>query len=256
LLDRTVVVGRDPDIELPLADGGISRRHARIFRDEARGCYMVEDLGSTNGTRLNGGRLGKPHSLAEGDKVILGSTVLKFGYTDEVDADFHQKVLHMMGTDDLTGLEGKRRFAAAFQIAFRAARTARRPLAVLMMDMDGVKPINDTYGHQMGAFAIAEVGRLIDEVLGDHGRSCRYGGDEFMAFLPGAASEEACAHAERIRKRVEKHRFEREGVVLRPTLSLGVAEISDETTTPEELERQADQALYRAKAQGKNRVSL
>src|SRR5262245_45351789 len=59
LLDRPVVIGRDPAIEMPLADVGISRKHARVFRDEKRARYVVEDLGSTNGTRLNGVRLSK-----------------------------------------------------------------------------------------------------------------------------------------------------------------------------------------------------
>src|SRR5262245_25374664 len=200
LLDQIVVIGRDPDIEMPLADVGISRKHARVYRDEKRARYVVEDLGSTNGTRLNGVRLSKPHVITEGDKITLGTTTLKFSFTDDVDVDFHQKLHKMVSTDDLTGLEAKRRFDASYRLAARAASETRRPLAVLMMDMDGVKPINDTYGHHMGAFAIAEVGRLIDEELRSLGRSCRFGGDEFMAYLPGSTRQAACAVAERIRE--------------------------------------------------------
>ncbi|HJZ87130.1 MAG TPA: GGDEF domain-containing protein [Polyangia bacterium] len=256
LLDRPVTIGRDPQNEMPLQDVGISRRHARVFRDEKVGRYLVEDLGSTNGTRLNGARLHKPTALTEADKIIVGSTVVRFAYTDELEVDFHEKVERMVGTDDLTGLEAKRRFDASFQIALRTAIENGRSLSVLMMDIDGLKPINDTHGHHMGAFVIAEVGRLIDEVLAGHGRSCRFGGDEFMAYLPGTAREQALAHAEQIRARVEQHHFERNQVVLHPTLSLGVAVHPDDGASADQLERRADEALYRAKAQGKNRVSI
>jgi two-component system, cell cycle response regulator len=142
------------------------------------------------------------------------------------------------------------------RLATQAATETRRPLALLMMDMDGVKAINDTHGHHMGAFAIAEVGRLIDQELSRIGRSCRFGGDEFMAFLPGASRKDGCAIAERIRKRVEEHHFEHDGIVVRPTISIGVAVLPDDAQTGEELAKRADEALYRAKAQGKNRVSV
>src|SRR5262249_50697946 len=186
LLDSSATIGRDPQIEMPLQDVGISRKHARIFRDDRLQRYLVEDLGSTNGTRVGGARVTQPTPLGEGDKIVIGSTVLKFAYTDEVELDFHQKLQRLVSTDDLTGLEAKRRFDAAFKAAVRGAGYSGRPVAALMMDMDGLKPINDTYGHHMGAYAIAEVGRLIDQVVGAHGRSCRFGGDEFMAYLSGS----------------------------------------------------------------------
>ncbi len=256
LLTRPVSIGRDPEIEMPLQDAGISRKHARVYRDERLGRYMVEDLGSTNGTRLEGIKLTKPAPLGEGDKIFLGGTVLKFAYTDELEIDFHQKVEQIVGTDHLTGLEARHRFDASYGMAFRAALDSGRPLAVLMMDMDGVKPINDTYGHHVGAYAIAEVGKIIADVLQPHGRSCRYGGDEFMAYLPGVDKTAAHALGEQVRARVDKHPFVYEGTTLKPTLSVGVAALPEDVKTPEDLTRRADEALYRAKAKGKNRVSV
>src|SRR5437667_12187943 len=71
--DRPVTLGRDPDVELPLRDGSISRRHCRIERDDESGRYILHDLGSTNGTRVNGTRMTDPIPLAEGDKIFLGA---------------------------------------------------------------------------------------------------------------------------------------------------------------------------------------
>jgi diguanylate cyclase (GGDEF)-like protein len=256
VLDREVLVGRAPESELPLHDTGISRRHARIFHEEEHGRYVIEDLGSTNGTRLCGVPLTTPTPLVEGDKIVLGSTVLKFSYSDEVEVGFHQTVQRLVATDSLTGLEVKRRFDALLGMALQAAEAGEQPLAVLMMDMDGLKPINDTHGHHMGGYAIAQVAKLIEEELGEEGRSCRYGGDEFMAFLPATDRSAAQRVAERIRQRVEKHHFEQDGIVVSPTLSIGVAAFPDDGVGADELGRRADEALYRAKGQGKNRVSV
>src|SRR5262249_42389356 len=81
LCDEPVTIGRDADIELPLRDGSISRRHCRVTRADD-GSYLLSDLGSTNGTRLNGTRIKAPVALADGDKIFLGSTIVKFGYAD------------------------------------------------------------------------------------------------------------------------------------------------------------------------------
>jgi len=254
VLDRPVTVGRDPDVEMPLRDVSISRRHALIEKD-AEGRYIVSDLGSTNGTRVNGEPLTGPRALDEGDKIILGATVLRFTRGDEADARFREKLAHVISTDYLTGLLAKRRYDAEYHLALVTARHTLRPLAVLMMDMDGLKGINDTYGHHMGSFAIAETGRIVGEVLGLEGQASRYGGDEFAAYLPGYSKLAGVEMAERVRIAILTHRFEKEGVLLRPTISIGVAAYPDDSDDAEELQKKADQALYRAKAAGRNCVS-
>jgi diguanylate cyclase (GGDEF)-like protein len=254
VLDRAVTLGRDLEAELPLRDIGISRRHAMVERD-ALGRYIVSDLGSTNGTRLNGQLLAAPTPLNEGDKVIVGTTVLRFTFGDEADAQFHQQLARVISTDHLTGLIAKRRYDAEYHLALASARQTGRPTAVLMMDMDGVKSINDTHGHHMGSFAIAETGRLIGETVGLEGCSSRYGGDEFAAFLPGYAKAAGVEMADRIRLAVMNHRFEKDGLIIRPTISLGVSAYPDDGDDAEQLQRLADAALYRAKNAGRNRVA-
>ncbi len=256
LCDRPITLGRDVDVELPLRDGSISRRHCRIERDEQSGRYVLTDLGSTNGTRVNGTRIHDSVPLQDGDKVFLGNTVVKFGFADGVDVQYHARLEEMVHTDALTGLLSKRRFDAAYQLAVQRAKNYGTPLAVLVMDMDGLKQINDSLGHEMGGFAITEVAGIIRSVVEGKGQTCRFGGDEFISFLPDHDKGMASQLAEEIRDRVARHRFEKDGQTCRPTISIGVAALPEDGDSSEELFRAADRALYRAKGAGKNQVAI
>jgi diguanylate cyclase (GGDEF)-like protein len=254
--DRPVTLGRDSDVELPLRDGSISRRHCCIERDDQSGRYVLRDLGSTNGTRVNGTRVVEPVSLAEGDKIFLGATVAKFSYADSVDVEFQAKLESMVNEDALTGLLSQRKFDNAYALAVQAAREAGGTLSVLVMDMDGLKIINDTHGHQMGGFTIIEVARIIQTVVATRGETCRFGGDEFMTYLPAYDKATACQLADKLRDTVCHHRFEKDGVQVRPTISIGVATLPDDGDKPDDLFNAADRALYRAKSAGKNQVAV
>ena len=253
LLDKPVTIGRDPKAELPLEDDGISRRHCRVFVEDT--LYFVEDLGSTNGTLLNGEKLDGRKRLRAGDRIYLGACVVKFTDSDALEVGYHAKLDAMVGTDDLTGLIAKRRFDAAYVRAIDAARGTKTPLAVLMLDLDGLKQINDTHGHPVGAHTIAEVGKIIGGVVSPQGAACRFGGDEFAAFLPGRTKTDGIDVAEAIRKWVGTHKFAKGGAVVKPTISIGVAAFPEDGRTPELLLRRADEALYRAKKTGRDRVN-
>jgi diguanylate cyclase (GGDEF)-like protein len=151
-------------------------------------------------------------------------------------------------------LVSKRRYDAEYHLAVATARQTSKPLAVLMMDMDGVKSINDTHGHHMGSFAIAETGHILGEVIGLEGPTSRYGGDEFGAYLPGYTKTAGVEMADRARAALLDHHFEKDGVVIQPTISIGVSAFPDDGDDAEVLQRKADEALYRAKAAGRNRV--
>jgi two-component system cell cycle response regulator len=248
------VLGRDPTCTIPLQDFGVSRKHAIITPDNA-GNYILRDLGSTNGTRVNGSPVAGERVLKDGEKVFVGDTVLRFALADEMDIDFHSEVAALVSIDPLTGLPSKRRFDQAVEFALEDARQTSRPLALLMMDMDGVKQINDTHGHLFGAHVIGETGRLIARVLGSQGHACRFGGDEFSAFLFDHDAASATALAEQIRLTVESAAMEKDGIPLRPTISIGVAIYPDSGRDLLGLIATADKALYRAKDLGKNCVS-
>lgn len=250
-----LVIGRDPQVAgLVLVDPAVSARHCVVEADRDGGGFRVSDLGSRNGTFVNGEKVTE-RSLAEGDKIFVGETVLRFSLQDAIEEKFHDKIETLMNVDALTGLLVKRAFDVELARAFEAATRGGAPLSLLMMDLDGLKSINDVRGHQMGSLCIAEVGRIIQQEIANAGRACRYGGDEFIAYLEASGLAGAEAVGERIRARVAGYEFIRDGARVATTISIGVAELHAGLPTPDHLLQIADEALYRAKRAGRNRVS-
>lgn len=256
LNENSLVAGRRPDradLVVP-GDPLISSMHCRFERIGADSWTLV-DLSSTNGTIVGGQRISTA-TLRDGDRILLGETVLKFTFHDELEEAFHREVDHLMNVDDLTGLPVQRVFRHRFQELLLKELRAGRSFAVFMMDMDGLKRINDTNGHLLGARAIATVGRRLGAIVAAHqGCVSRFGGDEFSACVPGLGRDAALALGERMRAAVADEPVEYEGMVANPTLSIGLAVAPADGAQPEALTRKADEALYRAKAAGRNRVS-
>jgi len=249
-----LVIGRDPlQVGLVLADPAVSARHCAVEIDPESGAFRVCDLGSRNGTYVNGGKVAE-RELVEGDKIFVGETVLRFSLQDAIEESFHAQIETLMNVDALTGLLVKRAFDLELARSFETARRTGGTLVLLMMDLDGLKSINDNRGHQMGSLCIAEVGKIIGEEIQPVGRACRYGGDEFIAYveMPEAGAAQI---AERVRARVESFEFIRDGVRVHSTISIGLAELSASLATPDHLLQSADEALYRAKRAGRNRIA-
>lgn len=257
LNENSLVLGRRPDradLVIP-GDPMISSVHCRIERGVHPDSWVLVDLSSTNGTVVGGQRI-TTVTLREGDRIHLGETVLKFCFHDELEEEFHRQVDHLINVDDLTGLPVQRVFQQRLhELLLRSARS-RRPLAVYMMDMDGLKKINDTNGHLLGARSIAATGRRIGAIVAKAGGIVsRFGGDEFSACVPGLDADAAMAFGETMRAAVAGEPVEYQGMLAQPTMSIGVAVFPADGTQAEALIRRADEALYRAKAAGRNRVS-
>ena len=162
--------------------------------------------------------------------------------------------------DELTQLYNRRALEVMLDEAAAQATRYGRPLAVLMIDFDHFKDINDRHGHQAGDGVLRDAARLISAGLRTNDKATRYGGEEFCLILPETGPEEACALAERLRGAIERHVFRTvrddgaAGVELRVTASIGVASLGDHADSAERLVRAADRALYEAKAAGRNRV--
>src|SRR5690606_28103277 len=192
----------------------ISRAHCSVERDPDTGHYVLVDLGSTNGTLVNGIRVRGRVPLTAGDKIFLGASVIRFSYSDAFDVEFHSRLEEMVSTDPLTGMASKRQYDAIFDALLERAIAEESRLAVMVMDMDGLKQVNDVHGHEMGSFAIAQVGKILREELEGHGHVARFGGDEFVACIPGLGEDEVRALAEAIRARIARHTFVKDGVAI------------------------------------------
>lgn len=252
-LDRTVTIGRDPSLEVVLTDAGVSWTHARI---EDRGdCWALIDLHSTNGTFVNGAPV-QECVLRPGDRIVMGPVVARFEVQDEVQQQHNDFVERLINIDELSGLLVRRKFDAELSLMVAAAATSGAAVGLLVMDLDGIKAINDTHGHLFGAYVIGEAGHLIGEVIHNRGQGTRFGGDEFCAALPGCDLQATVEVGNVILRAVNEHRFVREGIVLSPGISIGAAAYPVSAGDPVSLFQRADEAMYRAKRGGKNRVSV
>lgn len=157
-------------------------------------------------------------------------------------------------TDGLTRLYNRRTFLQRAESEFERSRRYQRPLTVLMMDVDHFKDVNDTYGHEVGDRVLRVLADECRRTLRQQDVLGRYGGEEFVAFLPETAAPVALEVAERLRKSVESLRVPVERNSIRITLSIGIAVLDEKDRDIAALIVSADQALYEAKQQGRNRT--
>jgi two-component system, cell cycle response regulator len=167
-----------------------------------------------------------------------------------------QLSLEMAITDQLTGLYNRRYMASHLDNLMSSAAAAGKPLAFVIMDIDYFKAVNDTYGHDVGDEVLREFAHRIGANIRGIDLACRYGGEEFVVVMPETDAAFAFTVAERLRKSVETTPIEisRAPYSLTITISIGIAALEGEGDTAEALLRRADQALYSAKRNGRNRV--
>lgn len=248
-----MVLGRSPVAHTTIGDPSISRSHAKINHMlEGDGEYFeITDLGSRNGTQINGIRVSQAR-LCNGDKVQLGDVVLKFVVQDALDAQFYKEIHRRIHYDQLTGLLTMDAFRR--QLDSDIDHKDAPPFTLAMTDLDGLKRVNDTYGHLAGRMVIREMGATLRRLLREQDRAGLYGGDETIIFYGEAPIASACEVAEAIRSAFEARVFEFRGQTFRITISQGLAEWPRDGQTAEQLIAAADKALYAAKAAGRNRV--
>jgi len=250
--DETVI-GRADEVDIHINDARISRLHFKI--NVIGGEAVLEDLGSTNGTYVNGQRV-QAHTLKDGDKIqISSSTVIKFAYGDKGERMFHDEFYNMANFDAVTGIYNKHAFLKRLDEEFSHARRSGSPLSLLMIDIDFFKKVNDTYGHLAGDFVLTHIVKKIGETIRNEDILARYGGEEFVVILRGIDREGAVQLAERVRSAVENGPLQFEGHTISRTISIGVATFKEANyDMPEALIAAADQHLYAAKEGGRNQV--
>ncbi len=254
-LDKNeMVMGRSPDVPLQVEDDGVSRKHCKIAQSSS-GHFQLVDLGSTNGTFLNGIKVNVA-TLQDGDKVQIGAnTVLKFSIQDQLEEQYQRSIYESATRDGLTRIFNKKYFNDTLRKEFAYCLRHRVPMSLVMLDIDHFKKINDTFGHPAGDFVLQRVAGKIGETVRQEDLFARYGGEEFALLLRESQSDSAIRCAERCRRAVDTADIVFNGTPIKVTISLGVATLLDsDFAQPEELLGAADKYLYRAKERGRNRV--
>lgn len=258
-----VTLGRALEADVRVNDSRASRLHARIKteRDAQSGevRFKITDLGSTNGTLVNGHLLTEV-MLREGDKIAIGDHLFRFDMLDDIDRESQQQIHRLLAHDELTGLLTSKSFFYELRREAGRAQVESLPFCVLMMDLDHFKVVNDTYGDLVGSQTLSKIGTVIKQALRVGDVAARFGGQEFAAFLLDAEYAQGLVAAERVRTAVQNHDFP----IIREdstgdqshliTISVGVASFPDDARDPIHLIELADEALYRAKRNGRNRI--
>lgn len=252
LEDKPLVIGRDSECDICLADSSVSRKHLQI--QPSPDGYYAEDLHSTNGTFINDQPITRA-LLKDGDYLRLGSSIFRFLSGGNVEAEYHQVIYRLSIMDALTEVYNKRYLMEFLDRELVRSARHNRPLSVVILDLDHFKSINDQHGHLGGDYTLRELASRIKKTVRKDELFARYGGEEFIIVLPETDTAGAVAFAERVRNLIAETPFEYEGVQFTVTASLGVASChGDPHMTTTRLLQLADEKLYQAKREGRNRV--
>lgn len=247
-------VGRHPTNVLRVDEDSISRFHARIVRvgDD----YIVEDLGSRNGVFVAGKRVSRA-KLEHDCWLQFGPRVsFRFSLTDVREERLLRKLYESSTRDALTGAYNRLHFEERLRSEMAYAVRHRSPAALLIIDLDHFKRINDTYGHPAGDAVLKRASEACMQALRTEDVFARFGGEEFAVVLRGIEAKGAARLGERLRQAVANEVIEHDGQVIKVTMSGGVATLAEcSVPSSEELVAIADRRLYVSKQRGRNQIT-
>ena len=168
----------------------------------------------------------------------------------------YSQTRYMSVTDPLTGLYNRRHFEDNLEREFLRAVRYDNNLSFAIIDVDFFKKVNDTYGHSCGDYVLKEVAYLILQTFRKTDMVFRYGGEEFAVIITETPIEKAVIPLERLRKSISEYPFSYNGTKIKVTVSIGVSEVNKQTESVHQLFENADKALYKAKENGRNKISL
>jgi diguanylate cyclase (GGDEF)-like protein len=256
---REMEIGRRTSSDVFVQDSGVSRRHAAV-RAEKDGA-VLRDLGSRNGTFVNG-RPVREARLEDGARIHIGATTtLRFAMSDATDAEFQRRMADAALRDPLTGVYNRAMFRERLSAEILAYRSRPRPLALLALDIDHFKRVNDVHGHVAGDEVLKRVASALRAAVRPEDVVARWGGEEFVVLARDTSLHHAVQVAERIRAAAAAAVTVWRGTPVRVTLSVGVTVLAPpRQVLPHAADRilveSADRALYRAKEQGRDRVEV
>jgi diguanylate cyclase (GGDEF)-like protein len=250
-----IIVGRDETADLKLVDGTVSKRHTKI-RHEENGSMLLIDLNSTNGTAVNGQPVTRT-ILRPSDHLEIGAVSLRLDMMSSEELGHLRRVISRLeaaNRDTLTGLLDRSFIDDGLVKLVEKCERAEVPISCAFVDLDHFKSINDQFSHKVGDEVLGGISRLLMLGVRDNDPAVRYGGDEIMFFLPGSNETRALEIADRIRRAVSGHDWDRTATGLRVTCSFGVAEREAGESIKSWMDR-ADKAAYISKRGGRNQVS-
>lgn len=253
LSNLRTVIGREPTCDISLDDNAVSRSHAAIDLDGPN--YFVTDLGSRNGTFVDDKLLRDRRRLKGGELIRLGGTILKFMASMDEEANYHAVVHELMARDPLTNAFNRSYLISTLEKLLPRCQFSKHNLAVIMIDIDYFKKVNDSYGHLVGDEVLRVFSERIRHTLREDDSLCRLGGEEFVVISEQTDLQDAVRIAERIRLTVSSTPFSTQSGPVIVTCCLGVMTLDQpNVATVDDLLSGADERMYTAKASGRNCV--
>lgn len=252
---KEYVIGRSAESTIYVNDASVSRGHAMLLVDGSEVSLM--DMGSSNKTAVGNKVLEPkvPVKLRNNDQVRTGNVLFKFLEQGNIEALGIQQLALKAERDALTGAYSKRALLEKAPEFIKRSDFLNEPMSILAFDLDHFKKTNDQFGHAGGDLVLSELGKIVLGLIRGQDYFARYGGEEFVVVIAASTERNSDAVAERIRATIEAHQFEYDGKRIPTTVSMGIAH-----RRPGEgfdsLYRRADEACYRSKNLGRNRVTV
>lgn len=255
LEEGTTVIGRNPEADIVIDDTRVSRNHLQIVIDGEKA--TIHDLGSTNGTFINGEKVKDSEMHAEDKIQISPATIFKFSLADEDEKIAFDELYELGVIDPLTNAYNKRYFIDRLKEELSHAKRLDDNLSLLMIDLDYFKKINDTHGHLAGDYILIKLTKTLQSLTRHEDIVARYGGEEFVVILRNTGEEGSELLAERIRSTIDSNPVKFEDKEIHFTISIGIATADKNHRYRESNEfiGLADKCLYYSKEHGRNRTT-
>ena len=251
---RVLAIGRAPDNDVCIPDQSVSQHHARVGVT-AEGAIFIEDLGSTNGTYVNGEKITR-QTLRDGDKVLIRPHhVLKFCYQANPAPETADSHAADATRDALTGLYARHYLLMQMDEGFFRARAQNENLALLMFEVDQFKKVTETHGPAVGEMVLREVAKVVSSVLGREDVFARHENHIFGALLRNRADAAAAVLAQRVRRSVKYHPFLHNAERIYITVSLGIGFLARNMKSPMDFLSETLSNLAKARRAGRDTIN-
>ncbi len=252
--DKELIIGRAPESGVCIQDRRVSQRHARVVVSPD-GTVFIEDLGSTNGTYVNGKKVTR-QVLSDGDKVLISRQyILKFCYETNLAADTAGRGGEGATRDALTGVYSRQYLLTRIDEDFPQARKQNEELALLIFAVDDLAKIIETHGRNVGDMVLRAVAKLVNSMLQREAVLARYENDGFALLLRNMSEGGTVVLAQRIRRTVKNYHFLLQDRRIPVTVSLGIGTLSKNMKNAMDLIQAVQSYLDRAKRAGRNTIN-